>query len=117
MSDQVRLDRELEFTAFQKNLHTLLSSKGILGKDLAYLAGTTPATISRYLTGARKPDLEYVYRLAKYFGVSIDWLLGLDEERKDIYTPETRRIAQLYSKASKDDQLVIRTVLQKYDKD
>ena len=65
----------LDYTAFRENLSSLIASKGLMSKDLAAEIGATPATISRYVTNMRDPDLEYVYRIAKYFGVSIDWLL------------------------------------------
>ena len=35
-------------------------------------------SISRYETGEREADYETLIRLAEYFGVSVDYLLGKD---------------------------------------
>lgn len=108
--------RQLSFDAFRSNVKYLASSRGLLGKDLAAEIDTTPATISRYLTNMRDPDLEYVYRLAKYFGVTIDWLLGVSDDQHSQYTDEVNRVAELYSAATPEDKAVIQTVLRKYGK-
>lgn len=100
--------------AFIKNFRTLLDTKGLLNKELAQEIEVTPATVSRYLNGMRAPDLEYVYRIANHFGVSMDWLLGLTDVRSDDLTPEIRTVAELYSFATEEDQVVIKTVLRKY---
>ena len=115
MTTESTNNTDLTFEPFRNNLRSLIESKGIYAKELAYQTGTTPATISRYLTNMRDPELKYVYRLCKYFGVSIDWILGLSEDRYIPYTPEIQKIAELYSMASKEDQAVIQTVLRKYE--
>ena len=108
-------DKHLNFEAFRDNVRSLTESKGMLGKDLAYAIKATPATISRYMTGLRDPDLDYVYRISQYFGVSIDWLLGTADDKLEVLTPDIRRVMELYSRASTEDQAVIKTVLRKYD--
>ena len=110
-----KLPERPDYDAFYKNLRSLMDSKGILGKDLALEINSTPATISRYVTGAREPELEYVFRLCQYFGVSIDWMFGLSDDKQSVYTPEIRKILELYSRASAEDQAVIKTVLRKYE--
>ena len=37
----------------------------------------TQQTVDLYLKGARKPSLEFVFRLCKAYNVSSDWLIGL----------------------------------------
>ncbi len=106
----------LRFDAFRNNLRSLIDSKGIMSKDLAAEIQSTPATISRYMTQDRDPDLEYVYRLSRYFGVTIDYLLGVNSDRKSDMTPDVRKVAELYSRASAEDQIVIKTLLRKYEK-
>ena len=115
MAENSMSNRQLDYSTFRKNLRDLIASKGILAKDLANNIQTTAATISRYVTDMRDPELEYVYRIARYFGVSIDWILGLSENYNDVYTPEIKKVADLYSRASADDQAVIQTILRKYD--
>ena len=108
-------DNELQFDKFRKNVSDLLQSKGILGKELASEIGITPATLSRYLKNKRDPDLEYVYRIAKYMGVTIDWLLGVSEEKTETLSPDIKHFSELYAHASEEDQAVVQTVLRKYE--
>ena len=47
--------------------------------DVAKELGISRASLSYYETGARKPDINTLYALAKYYNVSSDYLLGLSE--------------------------------------
>ncbi|MCC8183018.1 MAG: helix-turn-helix domain-containing protein [Clostridiales bacterium] len=105
---------DIDFTAFQNNLRALIDARGRLIKDVAADVNVTPATMSRYLSGARDPDLKYVVRLAEYFSVSVDWLLGLNGEKFDVLPQEIQDFAELYSLASPDDRRVVQAVLSKY---
>ena len=104
----------LSFDAFRNNLNALIDSKGLLGKDLAADVMMTPASISRYINGARDPELEYVYRLSLYFGTTIDYLLGVNDLSNTGMTAEEIEIVSLYRKASRDDRNVIKTILARY---
>jgi len=105
----------LNYDAFRQNLANLISAKGLLRKDVADDIGCTHGTITRYMRGDRAPDIEFVYRLCKYFGVTMDWMLGISPKTYSGFTPETKKIVDLYTHASESDQLVIRTILQKYE--
>ena len=107
-------EKALTFETFRRNLLNLINAKGMMYKDVAADIGVTPPTISRYITTSREPELENVYRISKYFNVSMDWLLGVAEEKYDIFRPEISRVAKLYSFASDEDKAVIDTVLRKY---
>lgn len=52
-----------------------------LGMDLSM----SQNTISRYETGKREPSIEELKRIADYFGVSVDYLLGLTDNPKRNY--------------------------------
>ena len=45
--------------------------------QVAAVVGVSPATISRYRTGERQPDLDTLVALSKYFHKSVDYLLGV----------------------------------------
>ncbi|WP_158077360.1 LexA family protein [Caenibacillus caldisaponilyticus] len=45
-------------------------------QDLANLLGISRQAYSNYETGQREPDIESLKKLADYFGVSIDFLIG-----------------------------------------
>lgn len=48
--------------------------------SLAEKIGCGTATVYRYLNAVKMPSLEMVVRIADYFNVSVDFLLGLESE-------------------------------------
>lgn len=66
---------------FIKRLIGLMEEKDMTQCELANLIGTTNVTISRYITGDRKPRIEIIAKIAEVFNVSIDYLLGLSNNR------------------------------------
>jgi transcriptional regulator with XRE-family HTH domain len=66
-----------------KRIKQLREEKGLLQKDIAGIIGITDSAIGHYERGARFPDPETLRRLAEYFGVSVDYLLG----RTDVRNP------------------------------
>ncbi len=104
----------MDYSKFRENLQNLIHSRGITIKHLGGEINAAPATISRYLSGDRAPDLIYVVKLAGYFNVSIDWLLGVNGDKFDILPLEIQEVAHLYSLASTDDRYVVQAVLGKY---
>lgn len=66
---------------FIKRLIELMEEKNMTQVELAKLVGTTNVTISRYLSGQRNPQIEIVTRIAKILNVSIDYLLGLSDDK------------------------------------
>ena len=49
---------------------------------LATELSTTQNTISRYETGEREPGIEELIKLADYFNVSVDYLIGRTDNPK-----------------------------------
>lgn len=70
------------FPSFSERIKELRSSKGLtmekLGKDI----GSTRATICNFENGQRKPSLDMLIKLADYFDVSIDYLVGRTDDPK-----------------------------------
>lgn len=104
----------MDFTIFQQRLRSLIDTRNFTLKALAEELGITPTTLSRYLSGDRTPDLPYVIKLADFFDVSFDWLLGLNGDRFNMLPQEVQDVAYLYSMASEDDRAVVQAVLNKY---
>lgn len=105
----------MDFTAFRQNLTNLMESRGYSSNNsLSADLGVPAATISRWKTGDRAPDLEYVIRLAEFFGVSIDWLLGFEQDRYSTLPQDVQKLLKQYALASADDRTVIKAVLAKY---
>ena len=62
-------------------LKELRKEKGISQLKLAMDLSMNQNTISRYETEERKADYETLIKIADYFNVSIDYLLGRTENR------------------------------------
>lgn len=104
----------MDFTVFKSNLRSLLNSRGFTYRSFADEVGIPAPTISRYFSDTRTPDLVYVIKIARYFNVSIDWLLGFHGDKFDVMPQEIQDIAHSYSIATPDDKRVVQAVLQKY---
>ncbi len=50
-------------------------------EELATALGVSCQAVSRWECGGSYPDMEIVPAIANYFGVSIDWLFGYENER------------------------------------
>ena len=65
---------------FSEKLAELRKEKGLSQAGLAQELGVDPSTIAKYETGNRLPDVYMLARIAVYFDVSTDYLLGLEDE-------------------------------------
>ena len=63
-------------------LKELRKKKGISQLRLATDLNTTQNTISRYETGEREPVIDELIKIADYFNVSVDYLIGRTENPK-----------------------------------
>lgn len=78
----------------------LRTQKGISQRALATDMYVNQTAVSQWERGATNPSTEMTLRLAEYFGVSVDYLLGVDlsEQQKSSVPPmdterEKKRIA------------------------
>ncbi len=63
-------------------LKELRKKKGISQLRLATELNTTQNTISRYETGEREPGIDELIKIAEYFNVSVDYLIGRTDNPK-----------------------------------
>ena len=61
-------------------LQELRKKKGITQLRLATELNTTQNTISRYETGEHEPGIAELIKLADYFNVSVDYLIGRTDD-------------------------------------
>ena len=61
-------------------LKELRKKKGITQLRLATELNTTQNTISRYETGEHEPGIAELIKLADYFNVSVDYLIGRTDD-------------------------------------
>ena len=60
-------------------IRELRKRRGITMKQLGEVVDLAESTISQYETGKRQPDNETLLRLSEYFGVTVGYLLGAEE--------------------------------------
>ena len=102
---------------FQNNFRDLLERRGMSARDASFAIGISTATLSRYLNGLRVPELEYVIKIAQFFNVSIDWLVGLSDKKLSGIPDESYDILEKYTLASPTDKGIIKAVLSRYEND
>ena len=66
-------------TTFSEKLQQLRIESNLKQADLAKILNTTQRRISYFETGKVEPDLYTLCEIAKFFEVSTDYLLGLED--------------------------------------
>ncbi len=86
----------------------LRTERGLRQKDLAEKLGVSPQTVGYYENWVNKPDPETLIKLADIFEVSIDYLLGRENEYGVIslnanndYSADERQLISDYRSFSK----------------
>ena len=65
---------------YQNVLKELREKEKITQSELAKELGISQNTYSQYETGARQPSLEMLVKLAEFYFVSTDYILGLTDK-------------------------------------
>ena len=60
-------------------LRELRAAKKLNQDEVAEACGISRIALARYETGTRTPRAVYVARLAEYYGVTVDYLMGRDD--------------------------------------
>lgn len=99
-------------------IRELREAKGIQQKELAIDLCVSQPTISDWESGRKIPSAKSTLKIADYFGVSIDYLLGRDELHTffcddDWHDDQT----QDYNKLNSDDEKQRFLAVNGYDKD
>ena len=64
---------------FGKKLKELRKEQNLTATNLADKLGVRDTTILRWEKGLMVPNIIHLYRIAVYFGVSADYLIGLED--------------------------------------
>lgn len=64
---------------FQERLKEIRTENKMTTIELGAILGVSHTTIGRWEKGEILPSIEHLYNIAKYFGVSADYLLGLED--------------------------------------
>ncbi len=101
---------------FSTKLRDIIDARGISQAWVAEKAGTTEETISRYLSGIHKPNLDVVARICKALNVSIDYIMDLSLSPTP-YTEPDKDVAILvdaFRRADEDHKNIIWSVLDSF---
>ena len=78
-------------TIFATRLRKCMAEKGITQQMIGEQTGRSRQAIAQYCNGVSSPDWKTIANMARYLGVSSDYLLGLadtpapDTDRDDVY--------------------------------
>lgn len=62
-----------------KKLKLLRNDKNLSQKEVTNIIGVTVSAYSNYEQEIREPSYDILIKLAKFYGVSTDYLLGLED--------------------------------------
>ena len=99
---------------FANSLKSLLEKRGITQRSLAKKLKTTEATVSRYTSGNRTPNVETAVAIAEILGVSMDQLVGYEPPAVPRPSPDINILISCYSKASAPDRNVVWSLMDRY---
>lgn len=72
-------------------IRELRKAKGLTMKQLGEVVGLAESTISHYETGRRQLDNETLFRLGEFFGVTVGYLLGYEEQKPPVLNEKDER--------------------------
>lgn len=97
---------------FKIIINKLMHEKNVTQKILAEELGITQATLSRNLNGIHMPKAEIIEKMASYFNVSTDYLLGKSDVRNPKFTNTTFALGGLEQDLTDKDKETIMNLAQ-----
>ena len=76
---------------FSERLKQLRAQRGLTQDTLSKQSGLTKSSIAMYETGKRKPKIEVLERLADFFNVDLDYLVGKSDRTTVIAPPAPQK--------------------------
>jgi len=98
---------------FHERVNYLVDTRGKSIRATAIDIDMHPISLGRLLKETRMPQMDSLLKIATGFGVSVDWLIGLSDE-KDSFSKEAYDLIALYAVARTEDRQAINSILQKY---
>lgn len=96
----------------ENRINKLRKENGMNQKELGSMLGVGQTTISAWEMGKNEPDYESMHKMARYFRVSVGYLMGyesnpitgLSKEEREKYTEENREafLKRLHEKEEQD---------------
>ena len=90
----------------------LLDMNGVKSADVARATGISNMTFSDWKKGKSTPKMDKIEKIAKYFGVTTDYMMGKKSEVPSLsMADEHFEIIKLYSSLSEADQKAIMQIM------
>lgn len=71
----------MTYCRFSEMLRELRKSNNLTQQEFGAKVGLSKAVVSKYETGMGYPSFDVLIRIAKYYGVTTDYLLGIESNR------------------------------------
>ena len=101
---------------FNHRLRSLRKEKGLTQTEVGKHLGYGYTTISNYESGRNEPSIEDLKKMAAFFQVSLDYLLGVTDQRQattpNLNDPVLNRVCTLYSKLDEKSRKELTMLLQ-----
>lgn len=78
-----------------KRLYDLRTDNDLTQEQVAQVLNTSKQTYGRYENGTRKLSIEDLIKLAQYYNVTTDYILGLSNDSKPKRPTKTQHIQQI----------------------
>lgn len=69
---------------FDERLKNMREARGLTQKEISEALNINPRTYASYEKNEREPNSEILILFSKYFGVTVDYLLGLNHKHVDL---------------------------------
>jgi len=95
---------------FHQRMRELRNERNLRLKDLAEVLGVTTSSVGMYENNKRYPDIMAIVKLAEFFDVSVDYLLGHTDIRESVdqqieeyvETPDVAELLELIKQIPED---------------
>lgn len=97
-----------------KNLRLLRQGKGISQQQLASALGLSQQSINKYENHNVEPDISTLIKMAQFFEVSVDYLIGNSHEPTEVLSspsPEEQKLLADYKQLNSKEKACIKTVM------
>ena len=91
-----------------ENLRKVSKAKGIKNVQIADYMNVSEGSVSHWFRGDNSLDIDNLYKLCQFLGVSLDQIFGIDPIVVGVLTPEENEILLSYRNASLDEKNLIR---------
>lgn len=97
-----------------EQIRTLMTDRDLSQRKLSMELGIPPSTFSNYMTGANELPLDLLSRLADYFEVTTDFLLGRAVDRKPmlLISPAEQEMLMDYRGLDANQREMVRRTIQ-----